>query len=240
VQWDKGAWPQRPARRPCAVRVSTYGESVPTKEAVVHPVDLTAERSERHSRWPAFFRLFMVIPHAIVSGLWSLAALVLVVIAWFVIIFAGRFPAGMHSFVKRSLIYSTQVSGYAMLLTDRFPAFGPSDTYPVRVSIEGPERHRRVTTLFRPILAFPALVASYLLSYGIGPVVFLQWLVILFTGSVPAGLHDFVTFVQRYSLRLNAYLFFLVDAYPSMGRDGALTAAPSAPAPAEGEQPAAW
>ena len=45
-------------------------------------------------------------------------------IAWFAILFTGRYPSGMFGFVTGFLRYSTQVTCYQFLLTDRFPPFG--------------------------------------------------------------------------------------------------------------------
>ncbi len=203
----------------------------------MHPVDLTADRSDRHSRLTAFFRYFTLIPHAIVVAVWGIAAQFVVLIAWFAVVFTGRFPAGMQGFVQRWFIYASQVNGYASLLTDRFPAFGPSDDYPVRVVIEVPERQSRVKALFRLILAIWALIVAYILNAVGGIVLAVSWVMIVLTGSNPAGLHDFQVQVQRFGARLLAYVLLLVDAYPSWNAEGASS---QSAAPATDEPTAAW
>ena len=65
------------------------------------------------------------------------------------------------------LSYSTRVSCYLFLLTDRLPPFRggtPGDGYPVQVSVDWPERLSRLTTLFRLFMAIPAYLVLYVLQ----------------------------------------------------------------------------
>ena len=62
-------------------------------------------------------------------------------LAWFAILFTGRYPSGIFDFVAAYVAYSTPVSCYLMLLTDQFPQFSggtPGDGYPVQVSSTTP------------------------------------------------------------------------------------------------------
>ena len=53
-----------------------------------------------------------------------LAAIVIVVLAWFAILFTGRYPRGMFEFVEGVFRWHVRVAGYAFLLvTDRYPPF---------------------------------------------------------------------------------------------------------------------
>ncbi len=64
------------------------------------------------SRLTVFFRFFMAIPHFIVSIFYGFAAGVVVFLAWFAIIFTGRYPEGMYNFVAGYLRYSSRMNGY--------------------------------------------------------------------------------------------------------------------------------
>ena len=70
-----------------------------------------------------FFRYFMVIPHMIVLALVGIAVFVAVVIAWFAVLFTGKWPAGLLAFVLGFFRWSTRVTGYMYLLTDEYPPF---------------------------------------------------------------------------------------------------------------------
>lgn len=89
-----------------------------------YPARIGIERpSGPRNRLTVFFRVFMVIPHAVVLVFVGLAAAVVTIIAWFAILFGGRYPAGMYGFVSGVLAWSTRVSAYLVLLTDEYPPF---------------------------------------------------------------------------------------------------------------------
>jgi Domain of unknown function (DUF4389) len=76
------------------------------------------------NRWLPLVKWFLAIPHYIVLFLLGIAALVCVVIAWFAILFTGRYPRGLFDFVVSVGRWSVRVSAYAFLLTtDRYPPF---------------------------------------------------------------------------------------------------------------------
>jgi Domain of unknown function (DUF4389) len=67
---------------------------------------------------------FLAIPHYIVLFFLALAAFVCVVIAWFAILFTGRFPRALFDFVVGVERWGLRVGAYAFLLTtDRYPPF---------------------------------------------------------------------------------------------------------------------
>jgi hypothetical protein len=82
---------------------------------------------ERLSRWRlVIWKTATVIPHFIVLAFVFVGVMVVVFLAWFAILFTGRFPRGMHSFVTGSLRWSARASAYWMSLTDEFPSFSLS------------------------------------------------------------------------------------------------------------------
>jgi hypothetical protein len=76
------------------------------------------------NRWLPLVKWFLAIPHYIVLAFLWLAALVVVVIAWFAILFTGRYPRGMFDFVVGVGRWTNRVVAYAFtLVTDRYPPF---------------------------------------------------------------------------------------------------------------------
>jgi hypothetical protein len=79
------------------------------------------------NRWLPLVKWFLAIPHYIVLFFLGIAAVVCIVIAWFAILFTGRYPRGLFDFVVGVGRWSVRVSAYAFLLvTDRYPPFSLS------------------------------------------------------------------------------------------------------------------
>jgi hypothetical protein len=79
------------------------------------------------NRWLPLVKWFLAIPHYIVLAFLGLAAFVCVVIAWFAILFTGRYPRGLFDFVVGVGRWALRVAAYAFLLTtDRYPPFSLS------------------------------------------------------------------------------------------------------------------
>jgi hypothetical protein len=76
------------------------------------------------NRWLPLVKWFLAIPHYIVLIFLSIAALVSVIIAWFAILFTGRYPRGLFDFVLGVMRWGNRVTAYAfVLVTDRYPPF---------------------------------------------------------------------------------------------------------------------
>ena len=80
------------------------------------------------NRWLPLVKWFLAIPHYIVLFFLGIAAIVSIVIAWFAILFTGRYPKGLFDFVVGVFRWCLRVAAYAFLLTtDRYPPFALSD-----------------------------------------------------------------------------------------------------------------
>jgi hypothetical protein len=76
------------------------------------------------NRWLPLVKWLLAIPHYIVLFFLGIAAFVVVVVAWFAILFTGRYPAALFHFVEGVLRWSNRVTAYAVILvTDRYPPF---------------------------------------------------------------------------------------------------------------------
>ena len=181
-----------------------------------HPVRLIANDDLRRSRLTVFFRLLLVIPHLIVMYVWGIVAYIAAVIAWFVGIFMGRLPDGLHDFLASYVRYVTRVRAYMGILADPYPPFGSSGTYPVDVEIDGAAAQGRLSILFRLVLAIPALILAYVFSLGLTIVAVFGWIVSVITGRMPEGLEGLGTYCLRWETQTWAYFFLLTGRYPSL------------------------
>jgi hypothetical protein len=76
------------------------------------------------NRWLPLVKWLLAIPHYIVLFFLGIAALVAVIVAWFAILFTGRYPRGLFAFVEGVIRWYNRVVAYAfVLVTDRYPPF---------------------------------------------------------------------------------------------------------------------
>ena len=94
------------------------------EEQAVH-IEIEYPDAERDlNRWLPLVKWLLAIPHYIVLGFLAVAVVAVTVIAWFAIVFTGRYPRGMFGFVVGWTRWALRVSAYAFLLvTDRYPPF---------------------------------------------------------------------------------------------------------------------
>ena len=78
---------------------------------------------ERRDRWSVGLRLIYGIPQFIVVFFLGIAWLVTVIIAWFAILFTGRYPKGLYTFGVGYMRWSLRVQAYVLLMRDEYPPF---------------------------------------------------------------------------------------------------------------------
>lgn len=94
------------------------------EEQAVHLDFKYPDASRDLNRWLPLVKWFLAIPHYIVLFFLTIGAFVAVIIAWFAILFTGRYPRGIFNFVEGVIRWSTRVSAYAFtLVTDQYPPF---------------------------------------------------------------------------------------------------------------------
>ena len=88
-------------------------------------LDFTYPDAERDlNRWLPLVKWFLAIPHYIVLAILWILSFFCVVIAWFAILFTGRYPQGLFRIVESVMRWGNRVTAYAFILvTDRYPPF---------------------------------------------------------------------------------------------------------------------
>jgi len=204
--------------------------------ASVYPARLEIDYPEQHDRVTTLFRVFLIIPIAIVIGVLTTGATQTVynqsgqvvretsgsissglfLATLLMILFARRYPRWWFDFALELARFSTRVGAYLALLTDKYPS--TVDEQSVHLQIDYPNVERDLNQwlpLVKWLLAIPHYIVLAVLSVVAFFAVVIAWFVILFTGRYPQGLFDFVVGVARWWLRVQAYAFLLVtDRYP--------------------------
>ncbi len=200
-------------------------------EPTGYPVSFSVEYPDRElDRLTTFFRIFMVIPIAIVAAFlshsslqWGHAyfylggggALVFVPTA-LMIIFREKYPRWWYEWNLEVLRFGNRISIYLALMDDTYPS--TDEQQAVRLDFPYPdvpnELHRGMP-IVKWFLAIPHYVVLVVLYIGAFFAVIGAWFAILFTGRYPRGIFDYVEGVHRWSNRVAGYAFTLItDRYP--------------------------
>ena len=181
-----------------------------------HPIRLVVNDDLRRTRLTVFFRLILALPLILWALLWSVIALLAVIVNWFATLFTGRSPEGLHNFLATFLRYTTHVRAYFLLIADPYPRFtGKPGTYPIDLEVDPPERQNRLTVFFRVILAFPAMFVTNILSNLSQLLAVFSWFIALVTGRVPEGIRNFAALALRIETQTYGYLLLVTGRYPS-------------------------
>ena len=208
-----------------------------------YPLHLTGELSPRLSRGLWLVKWLLAIPHFIVLFFLWIAFVVVSVIAFFAILFTGRYPRGLFEFNVGVLRWSWRVGfySYSALGTDRYPPFTLEDVgdYPARLEVDYPESLSRGLVLVKWwLLALPQYLivavfiggawtattgasSEWIWSSGglVGLLVLFAGIMLLFTGRYPKSLYDFVLGMNRWVYRVAAYATLMTDSYPPFRLD---------------------
>ena len=181
-----------------------------------YPVRYDVEYPEELSRWLIFVKLLLAIPHFIILWALGIAAFVMGFIAFFAILFTGRYPRGLFDFVVGVNRWSANVDAYTALLRDEYPPFSlEPGQYAVTYEVDYPEKLNRWLPLVKWwLLAIPHYIVLFALGIAALVVYIIAWFAILFTKRYPRGLFDFIVGYRRWDYRVNAYTGLLRDEYP--------------------------
>jgi hypothetical protein len=172
--------------------------------------------SEHRNRVTVLVRMILAIPHLIVFYVLNIVSQLLTFVHWFIQVFTGKRHPGIAGFVSKVVAYQTRVVAYMGLLFDEYPGFfDDQGKTPARVDIpyeEGPVN--RLTVALRIIWMIPAAIIAALIGIAVEVVTIISWFAILFTGTQPRGMFDFVLKGHRFALQVNTYGTLLTDTYP--------------------------
>ncbi|NLT34744.1 MAG: DUF4389 domain-containing protein [Gaiellales bacterium] len=213
-------------------------QSTPYPATPPYPLTYTVDYPDRPlDRLSTGLRFLWIIPIGILAALlasgsisldgeeyywsWSWAAGgVLFAPVLLMILFRQKYPRWWFDWNLNLTRFLARVGSYALLLRDEYPSTEEEQAVHVDFSYPDATQLNRWLPLVKWFLAIPHWVLLWFLWIGVLACVIVAWFAILFTGTYPRGLFDFVVGVNRWSLRVTAYAFLLItDRYPPFSLD---------------------
>src|SRR3954469_17952926 len=208
------------------------------------PVRVEGDLDTPLKRWLPLVKWLLVIPHYIVLAFLWLAFFVLSVVAFFAILFTGRYPRGIFDFNVGVMRWTWRVAfySYSALETDRYPPFRLADdpAYPARLDVAYPESLSRGLVLVKWwLLAIPHYIVVAIFAGGAwatwsgkggalasigdggltGLLVLFVGVALMFTGRYPRALYEFILGIDRGVAGVVASAALMPDASPPFRLD---------------------
>jgi len=196
-------------------------------EKKTYPVNIRGELTIPPGGGLWLLKWLLVIPHLLVLIFLWIAFVVVCIIAFFNILFTGKYPKSLFEFNTGVLRWSWRVGfySYEALGTDKYPPFSldPDPDYPADLEIAYPEKLSPGLVLVKWwLLAIPHYIIVGILVGG-----WFEWrlglttvlaiigiIVVLFQGKYPPEIFKLVVGMNRWSLRVAAYASLMTDEYP--------------------------
>jgi len=194
----------------------------------VYPVSVEGDLSVPPSQGWWLLKWLLALPHYIVLVCLWVAFIVVCIIAFFAILFTGKYPRGLFDFNAGVLRWSWRVAfySYQVLGTDKYPPFSLEKAdYPADLEIKYPRKLSRGLVLIKWwLLAIPHYAVVAMFQGGQGgrggggglnsALVLIAAIVLLFTGKYHKDIFKLVVGLNRWSYRVGAYASLMTDEYP--------------------------
>ena len=202
-----------------------------------YPARLEVDYPESLERLSTLLRLPFIIPILIVSVLLPAAPAIFLYFAsegWIsgddwsggyaaafflplvlMLLFRGKYPRWWFDFLLELMRFETRILAYASLLTDKYPATDDEQSVHLDLDYPDAEQLNRFLPIVKWLLAIPHYVVLLIAGVVALLAIIVAWFAILATGRYPRQLFDYVVGVNRYAIRVGAYMAMLItDCYP--------------------------
>jgi LPXTG-motif cell wall-anchored protein len=197
-----------------------------------YPLTFSVDYPDRElNRLSSFFRLFTVIPIAIVLGTvgggtfsftsgeetttFAAAGGLLLLGPLLMLLFRKKYPVWWANWNRELLRFGNRVETYFALMNDQYPSTDEEQWVHLDFPTPDGQQLSRRLPLVKWLLAIPHYIVLIFLTIAAVICVIIAWVAILFTGRYPRSLFEFVEGVIRWHNRVIAYMLILVtDRYP--------------------------
>ncbi|MDI3527940.1 MAG: hypothetical protein PWR03_2124 [Tenuifilum sp.] len=165
------------------------------------------------------------LPHGFLLIFVSLWAQILQIIAFWAILFTGKYPKSLFDFQVGLMRWNLRLNARIYNISDGYPAFGinATDEY-TSLEVEYPEKVSRGLMLVRFFFGWlyvyiPHFFILAFRGFFVNILVFFAWFVVLFTGKYPQEFHNWVVGQLRWMTRVGLYMSYMTDEYPAFTGD---------------------
>jgi hypothetical protein len=187
---------------------------------------LSITHQESYSRGELLLRsffgfIYILIPHGFLLFFCSIWGAVLAFVTFWVVLFTGKFPEGIFAYQVKLMNWSLRLMATMYNLVDGYPANGLNGTSDkVSLEVEMPGDISRGLVLVRALFGFLYVMIphGFCLAFrmiGGSVLMFLAWWVVLFTGNYPEKWHAYQVGTFRWQTKINLYMGYFTDEYPS-------------------------
>ncbi len=165
--------------------------------------------------------IYVGIPHGIILIFYGIATWFASLAAFVAILFTGQYPESLFNFNMGFFRWSSRVTAYLNFMTDQYPPFTaePVTDSPVDVRIVRQESYSKSHALLKFFLGWiyaflPHIIILFFYALAVSVTALVAFFTIVFKGQYPIELYRFAVGLDRWNLRLDAYLSFMRDDYP--------------------------
>jgi len=196
------------------------GGAYPVQQDTVSPITMDLVAPLEVANWRVIGNPIMAIPHFLYLFVLGIVVNVITFLAWFAILFTGKYPESMFDFTAGVMRYQWRVSTFYFFMREPYPAFGTQGTLadpggdPATFSITYPQNLSRGLIFIKWLLAIPAFLVLFVYILGVYVAMIVAFFTVLFTGKWPETWRAYTIRVMRYAFKVNAYYSLMTDVYP--------------------------
>ena len=188
------------------------------------------KKQETYSRGELLLRtlfgaIYIVLPHAFLLLFIGLAAVVVDFLAFWVILFTGRYPESWFEFRLNFMRWNLRLNASLFNLVDGYPKLGLKQQHEgVVLEVDYPTDISKSSVILRFLFGYIYVLIPHgfilsLLGVAVVFVNFIGWWAVLFTGKYPESLFNFQVYYFRWSQRVSLYMAYLTHTYPPFHGD---------------------
>ncbi|MGE0076567.1 MAG: DUF4389 domain-containing protein [Bacteroidales bacterium] len=191
---------------------------------------LKVKHQESYSRLELILRtlfgfIYILLPHGFLLFFVMIWSMILKIIAFWAILFTGKYPKSLFDFQVGLLRWSLRVNARVYNISDGYPAFGigGADEY-TSLEVEYPENVSRGLMLVRFLFGglyvyIPHFFILFFRGIFVYILYFISWFIVLFTANFPETFHNWIVGQLRWGVRVNLYMSYMTDTYPAFTGD---------------------